>query len=211
MFSTGRYSLARFGVVDFQAIVRRAGGLDRLQADEAADAVIDVDDEIAGREARHLGDEILRAARGAARPHQAVAENVLLADDGGVFGLEAALDAEHGERDRGLRAAPAPAATTPTGVRLASLWSASTWLMRSRAPSLHSATATRLPAACSASDVLAHRLEHIGVGLGALGGEIAPGARADLDHVGRLRHGEWRQPRQRRGIRAARAIHSSAR
>ncbi len=56
--------------MDFEAVVRRAGGLDGAQADEAADAVIDVDDEIAGGEARHLGDEILRAfrLRGAAAP-----------------------------------------------------------------------------------------------------------------------------------------------
>ena len=39
------------GVVDLQAIVRRARRLDRLQADEAADAVVDVDDEIAGASA----------------------------------------------------------------------------------------------------------------------------------------------------------------
>ena len=119
MFSTGRNSLVVVGVVDFQAVVRRAGGLDRLQADEAADAVIDMHDQIAGREAGHLGDEIFRAAAGAARPHQPVAENVLLADDGGVGGLEAGLDAEHGERDRvlGQRCASAQDAT---GVRLCS-------------------------------------------------------------------------------------------
>ena len=73
--------LGAVGVMDFEAIVRRAGRLDRLQAGEAADAVIDMDDEIAGRQAGRLGDEILGAARGAARPHQPVAENVLLADD----------------------------------------------------------------------------------------------------------------------------------
>ena len=89
--------------MDFEAIVRRAGGLDRLQPGETADAVIDMHDEIAGREAGGLGDEIVGAAHGAARPHQPVAENVLLADDGGVGGLEAGFDAEHGERDRGLR------------------------------------------------------------------------------------------------------------
>ena len=44
--------LVAAGIVDFQAVVRRAGGLDRLQADEAADAVVDVHDEVAGREAR---------------------------------------------------------------------------------------------------------------------------------------------------------------
>ena len=69
------------GVVDFEAVVRRAGGLDWLQAGETANAVVDMDDQIAGRETGRLGDEILRTARGAARPHQAVAEDVLLADE----------------------------------------------------------------------------------------------------------------------------------
>ena len=64
--------------MDFEAIVRRARGLDGAQADEAADAVIDVDDEIAGGEARHLGDEIFRALRLPARAHQPLAQNVLL-------------------------------------------------------------------------------------------------------------------------------------
>ena len=95
--------LGVFGVVDFQAVVRRAGGLDVLQSDEAADAVIDMDDQIAGREAGHLGDEIVRALRRAARPHQPVAQNVLLADDGDVRGLETAFEAQHRERDLRLR------------------------------------------------------------------------------------------------------------
>ena len=95
--------LGALGVVDFQAVVRRAGGLDVLQADEAADAVIDMHDEIAGRQARHLGDEIVRALGRAARPHQPVAQDVLLADDGDVGGLEAAFEAQHRERDLRLR------------------------------------------------------------------------------------------------------------
>ncbi len=53
--------LVAAGIMDFQAIVRRAGGLDGAQADEAADAVIDMDDEIAGGQTRHLGDEIVGA------------------------------------------------------------------------------------------------------------------------------------------------------
>ena len=102
------------GVVDFQAVVRRAGGLDGLEADESADAVIDVDDEIAGGEARHLGDEVLRALRRLARPHQAIAENVLLADHGEALGLEALLEPEHGEPDLRLRQARAsPASRRP--------------------------------------------------------------------------------------------------
>ena len=88
--------------MDFQAVVRRAGGVDRLQAGEAADAVIDVHDEVAGREAGRFGNEIVGAAHGAARPHKSVAENILFADDGRVFGLETGLDAEHGQRYRRL-------------------------------------------------------------------------------------------------------------
>ncbi len=47
--------------MEFQAIVRRAGGLDGAQADETADAVIDMHDEIARRQPGHLGDEIVGA------------------------------------------------------------------------------------------------------------------------------------------------------
>ena len=39
----------------FEAIVRRARGLDRLQPDEAADAVVDMDDEVARGQRRDLG------------------------------------------------------------------------------------------------------------------------------------------------------------
>ena len=46
-----------------------------------------------------MTSEALRAL--AARPHEAVAEDVLLADDGEVGGLEALLEPQHGER-RGI-------------------------------------------------------------------------------------------------------------
>ncbi len=103
--------LGVFGVVDFQAVVRRAGRLDVLQSDEAADAVIDVDDQIAGRKARHLGDEILGALRGAARPHQAVAQNVLLADDGRVRRSRSRLRGPAPRARPAASAAPGPPAT----------------------------------------------------------------------------------------------------
>ena len=90
--------LGAFGVMNLQAVVRRAGRLDRLQADETADAVIDVHHQIAGGEAGCFGDEIVGAPHGAARPHQPVAQNILLADDGRVVGLEAGFDAEHRQR-----------------------------------------------------------------------------------------------------------------
>ena len=48
--------------MDLQAVVRRAGGLDGLQADEAADAVIDMDDKVARRQGRRLGQHVLGSA-----------------------------------------------------------------------------------------------------------------------------------------------------
>ena len=47
--------LVAAGIDDLEAVVRRAGRLDRLQPVEAADAVVDVDDEIALGEAGRLG------------------------------------------------------------------------------------------------------------------------------------------------------------
>ena len=75
------------GVVDGQAVVRRVLNGQRLQAGVAADAVVDVDDEVAWGERRRLGDEVLRAAP-AAGAGQAVAEDVGLGDDGQVRRLE---------------------------------------------------------------------------------------------------------------------------
>ena len=40
--------LVAAGIMDFEAVVRRASGFDGAQADKPADAVIDVNDEIAG-------------------------------------------------------------------------------------------------------------------------------------------------------------------
>ena len=59
--------------------------------------MVGVHDEIADRQARRLGEHIDGAALLAARAHQAVAENVLLADDGELRRLETLLEAEHGE------------------------------------------------------------------------------------------------------------------
>ena len=88
------------GVVDFQAIMRRARRLDRLQADEAPDAVIDMHDQIARRQRGGFGQHILGAPLVLALAHQAVAENVLLADDREVVGLETLLQRDHRQRQR---------------------------------------------------------------------------------------------------------------
>ena len=49
------------GIMQFEAVMRCAGCFDRLQADEAPDAVIDMHHKIASREARGFRDEILGA------------------------------------------------------------------------------------------------------------------------------------------------------
>ena len=90
--------LVAAGIVDFEAVVRRAGGFDGAQADKAADAVIDVHDYIAGGEARDLSDEILRPLRRPARANEALAENVFLGDQRDIGGDETLIEAEHGER-----------------------------------------------------------------------------------------------------------------
>ena len=95
-------------VVDLEAVMRRARRLDGLQPLEAADAVVDMDDEVAGSERRGLGEEVLRALRAALRPHEAVAEDVLLGEHREVTGLEARLEAPDRDRHLGFRARRAP-------------------------------------------------------------------------------------------------------
>ncbi|MEZ5730614.1 MAG: hypothetical protein R3E48_23155 [Burkholderiaceae bacterium] len=56
-----------------------------------------MDDEITDREARRLGQHVDRLAGLAARAHQSIAEDVLLADDDEVGSLEALLESEHAD------------------------------------------------------------------------------------------------------------------
>ena len=68
-------------IMHFEAIVRLARRLDGREAGEAADAVVGMDHEVADREARHFGEHVAAALR-PRLAHQAIAENVLLADHG---------------------------------------------------------------------------------------------------------------------------------
>jgi len=70
--------------------VRRARRLDMLEADESADAVIDMDDEIARRQSGNLGQKIFRALAAPALRREAVAQDILLADDGEIAGTKPA-------------------------------------------------------------------------------------------------------------------------
>src|SRR6516164_3564444 len=87
------------GIVDFETIVRRAGSLDGAKPREAADAVIDMNDEIAGGKARHLGDEVLRAFGWPPRADEPLAQNVLFRYQRDVGGLEAGFEPKHREPD----------------------------------------------------------------------------------------------------------------
>ncbi len=54
----GQIELIALGVFDLDAVVGRALHLNGLEADEASDAVIDVDDEIARRQRTRFGERV---------------------------------------------------------------------------------------------------------------------------------------------------------
>src|ERR1041385_2017844 len=86
-------------VVQLEAIVRRTGDIDGLQALIAPHSVIDMGNEIARREAGSFREKILRPLGAAALRHHAVAENVLFGDDGAIRRLEAALQPDNTDPD----------------------------------------------------------------------------------------------------------------
>jgi hypothetical protein len=82
--------------------VRGVLDLQRLQPLVAADAVIEVDDQIAGRQGRGLGEEVGRAAL-ALGPRQPVAQHVGLGDDRETVRGEAVLHRQDGAQIQVLR------------------------------------------------------------------------------------------------------------
>ena len=193
--------LVAAGIMDFQAVVRRARGLDGAQADKAADAVIDVNDNVARRKARDFGNEIFRALALLARPDQALAENVLLGDQRDVGGLEAGLHAEHGEacfvaRPRQHRRPRLDHREVEQPVFGEHVRHA---LARAFAPERDDHA---LVGGLQRLGVRSHGIEDVGVRVAPFGGEIAPGAGRDVDGVGGIfRRGERRQPRQRHALK----------
>ena len=183
--------------MQLEAIMRRAGYFQRLQPDEPADAVLDMDHEIARRETRDLGDEIVELAARLARAHQAIAQNVLFADDGDIAGLETGFHAEH--RQHGFvarrRLHGAPGVDAGDVRELVISQHARHAVARAFAPQRdHDFLALGL----QGPHVRHHSFEHVDIAVGALRGEAAPLSRAGIDHAGTLvGHGEWRQARQR--------------
>ncbi len=54
MFSTGRKSRSITSIMQFQTVMWRARGRNRTQADEAADTVVNVNDNVSGIQVRQL-------------------------------------------------------------------------------------------------------------------------------------------------------------
>ena len=147
--------------------------------------------------------------RGAARPHQPVAENVLLADDGGVGGLEAGLRGRARRARPAASAAPAPPATSATVRQIVQ-------------PVLGEHVAHALARAFAPQrddDALAGRLQRLHVLASPPRTRWRRARRARPRNCGRrarrhrsrrraFRHRERRQPRQRRGV--SRSRHSSS-
>ena len=191
------------GIDELQAIVRRAGRLDGLQPGEAADAVVDVHDEVAGGEARHLGQRIGGALALAGGAHQAVAEHVLVADDGEVGRLEARFERQHGEPGGGLRQ------RLQVGERLDLLQRGQAVVDQHLAEAVARALAPGGEHHLAAGllqrrDVRDERVEDVDVAGGALGGEGAPCPAAHVDR----RAAFLRLTRKARAARARRSARS---
>ena len=135
-------------------------------------------------EARDFRNEIVELAGRLARPHQAVAENVLLGDDRDVVGLETGSPCRRTASMASLRGVACTVRQVLTLVRLSSLWSRQHAAPCGRA-SLRSTARSRpsCAAACSAMDVRHHGFEHVDCRVGALGREIAALPRAGVDHA----------------------------
>ena len=90
------------GIMDLEAIMRRAGGPRlSLRPMKRPDAVIGMHDHVARGERGNLGENVLRFLAPAPRAHEAIAENVLLADHRDIARLEAGFDAPDREADLG--------------------------------------------------------------------------------------------------------------
>ena len=79
--------------------MRRAQRLDGFEALEAADAVLDVDDEIANRKRGSFRQNIACLLLFPARADEPITENVLLGDDRQIASFNAMLEPQHHEGD----------------------------------------------------------------------------------------------------------------
>src|SRR5690606_24317267 len=162
------------GVADFEAVMRRACRLDRLQADETAYAVVGMYDDVAGGKPRNFRNEVGRTPAPCA-PDQAVAEYVLFGDDRELARLEAGLQRQHREPD--LLAAK----LLGFRQRVHSLGTAQVMLAQDLRQPVERALAPagddHALGAAQGTDMLDRLVEHVDVRVGALRREIPTGMR----------------------------------
>src|SRR5205085_4013536 len=91
--------LVAAGIFERNAIVRRLLHGDLGQALVAADAMVGMDDEVAGGERGELGEEGVGALALLAAADEAVAEHVLLGEHGDLTAGEAVIELDDGEGD----------------------------------------------------------------------------------------------------------------
>src|SRR6266446_10683865 len=168
--------------------------LERLQPDETADAVLDMDDEIAAGEARDFGDEVVELAARLAWPHQPVAEDILFADDGDIVGLETGFHADYRQHGlvarRGLHRAPGVDAGHIG--QLVIPQHAVHAVARALAPQRDHHL---LAASLQCPDMCDHGFEHVDGSVSALRREIASLSGPGIDHIrAAVGHCEWREP-----------------
>ena len=132
-------------VLQLQAVVRRALDVQGLQALVAADAVVDVDDEVARGQRRGLGQEVRRPPA-LARPRQPVAQDVGLGDDRQVVGLEARRPAAAPRAGASWDRPPWRRPSRARAARSSGRGRPACAPSRSDEPSDHEANSTRLPA-----------------------------------------------------------------
>ena len=172
------------GVEHAHAVMRRAGDIDCLQCLVAADAVIGMNDEIAGRQGRRLGDELVEIASPPRGARQPVAENILLAEHDERLGREPLFERQDREPDRRRgqrrqRIAIGDAAQIGDAA-----------LVQHGGEPVGRALAKGGDRGLAAGfalgvEIVAHRLEQHDVGVGALGCEIARRPRAGVELVDR--------------------------
>ena len=97
--------LVAAGIFQRDAIVRALTDRDRGQPLVAADAMIDMDDKVAGRERGELGKKRVRRFTTLGATHQPIAKHVLLGQQRDVRGGEAVVERQHDQRDMRIRLA----------------------------------------------------------------------------------------------------------
>ena len=174
-----------------QAVVRRAVDLQRHQPVVAADAVVLVHHQVALGDLGGLGDELVGPLAPARRAADALAEQVLLADQ-----RRAARRRSRAPRpsvtsdDRARRLAPRPPPSRPPAPASVKPCSRSRLVSRSREPRVQAAITTRRPSSASVRACAAQLVEHVG-----RPAPRAPGrrpARAGRRHRRRRRRPAWR-------------------